>query len=159
MVSTTNSSKTKAIVNEEGLAFDDVLLVPQYSEILPSDVILTSQLTKKIQLKTPILSAAMDTVTESHMAITIAGEGGIGIIHKNMSIDEQARQIRIVKKFESGIINDPVTATPSMTVKQINDITEKYLKFIESRRNDAVKTEQEQARKQLEINEPSLTIN
>ncbi len=126
MVSTTNSSKTKAIVNEEGLAFDDVLLVPQYSEILPSDVILTSQLTKKIQLKTPILSAAMDTVTESHMAITIAGEGGIGIIHKNMSIDEQARQIRIVKKFESGIINDPVTATPSMTVKEINDITEKY---------------------------------
>ena len=101
MENTTNSKKSNSIISEEGLAFDDVLLVPQYSEILPSEVILTTKLTKNIELKTPILSAAMDTVTESKMAITLAGEGGIGIIHKNMSIDEQARQVRFVKKYES----------------------------------------------------------
>ena len=93
MVNTKNSN---IIITEEGLAFDDVLLVPQYSEILPTDVILSTNLTKNIQLQTPILSAAMDTVTESQMAITLAGEGGIGIIHKNMSIEEQAKQIRSV---------------------------------------------------------------
>jgi len=108
------------------LAFDDVLLVPQYSEILPTDVILSTNLTKNIQLQTPILSAAMDTVTESQMAITLAGEGGIGIIHKNMSIEEQAKQIRFVKKYESGIVNDPVTASPTMSIAEINMITKKY---------------------------------
>ena len=107
MVNTKNSN---IIITEEGLAFDDVLLVPQYSEILPTDVILSPNLTKNIQLQTPILSAAMDTVTESQMAITLAGEGGIGIIHKNMSVEEQAKQIRFVEKYESGIVNDPVTA-------------------------------------------------
>ena len=126
MVNTTNSKNSNTIITEEGLAFDDVLLVPQFSEILPSDVILTTKLTKNIELKTPILSAAMDTVTESRMAITLAGEGGIGIIHKNMSIDEQAKQIRFVKKYESGIINDPVTASPNMTIGEINMITKKY---------------------------------
>ena len=126
MENTTNSNKSNIIISEEGLAFDDVLLVPQYSEILPSEVILTTKLTKNIELKTPILSAAMDTVTESKMAITIAGEGGIGIIHKNMSIDEQAKQVRFVKKYESGVISDPVTAAPSMTIGEINKITEKY---------------------------------
>ena len=126
MVNSTNSDKSNTIINEEGLAFDDVLLVPQYSEILPSDVILTTKLTKNIELKTPILSAAMDTVTESKMAITLAGEGGIGIIHKNMSIDEQARQVRFVKKYESGVISDPVTASPLMTIGEINELTEKY---------------------------------
>ncbi len=126
MVNSTNSDKSNTIISEEGLAFDDVLLVPQYSEILPSEVILTTKLTKNIELKTPILSAAMDTVTESKMAITLAGEGGIGIIHKNMSIDEQAKQVRFVKKYESGVISDPVTASPSMTIGEINKITEKY---------------------------------
>ena len=126
MENTTNSNKSNSIISEEGLAFDDVLLVPQYSEILPSEVILTTRLTKNIELKTPILSAAMDTVTESKMAITLAGEGGIGIIHKNMSIDEQAKQVRFVKKYESGVISDPVTASPSMTIGEINKITEKY---------------------------------
>jgi IMP dehydrogenase len=123
MVNTKNSN---IIITEEGLAFDDVLLVPQYSEILPADVIISTNLTKNIQLQTPILSAAMDTVTESQMAITLAGEGGIGIIHKNMSIEEQARQIRFVKKYESGIVNDPVTASPTMTIAEINMITKKY---------------------------------
>ncbi len=126
MVNSRNSKESNIIITEEGLAFDDVLLVPQYSEILPSDVILTTRLTKNIELKTPILSAAMDTVTESQMAITLAGEGGIGIIHKNMSIEEQAKQIRFVKKYESGIVNDPVTASPSMTIGEINMITKKY---------------------------------
>tara|TARA_B100001778_G_scaffold248356_1_gene208595 strand:- start:249 stop:1742 length:1494 start_codon:yes stop_codon:yes gene_type:complete len=126
MVNTTNSKNSNTIITEEGLAFDDVLLVPQFSEILPSDVILTTKLTKNIELKTPILSAAMDTVTESRMAITLAGEGGIGIIHKNMSIEDQAKQIRFVKKYESGIISDPVTASPNMTIGEINMITKKY---------------------------------
>jgi len=126
MVNSTNSKKSTTIINEEGLAFDDVLLVPEYSEILPSDVSLTTNLTKRIQLKTPILSAAMDTVTEAQMAITLAGEGGIGIIHKNLSVEEQAKQIRTVKKYESGVINDPVTASPLMTIGEINNITKKY---------------------------------
>ena len=126
MVNTRNSNKSNIIITEEGLAFDGVLLVPQYSEILPVDVSLTTRLTKNIELKTPILSAAMDTVTESRMAITLAGEGGLGVIHKNMSIEEQARQIRFVKKYESGVINDPVTASPSMTIGEINKITKKY---------------------------------
>ena len=123
MVNTKNSN---IIITEEGLALDDVLLVPQYSEILPTDVILSTNLTKNIQLQTPILSAAMDTVTESQMAITLAGEGGIGIVHKNMSIEEQAKQIRFVKKYESGIVNDPVTASPTMSIAEINMITKKY---------------------------------
>ena len=126
MVNTTNSKKSNKIISDEGLAFDDVLLVPQYSEILPSQVSLATNLTRNIKLNTPILSAAMDTVTESQMAITIAGEGGLGILHKNMTIEEQARQIRIVKKLESGVINDPVTASPSMTIEEINQITERY---------------------------------
>ena len=126
MVNRTNSKNSSLITTEEGLAFDDVLLVPQYSEILPTDVTLTTNLTRNIILKTPILSAAMDTVTESKMAITLAGEGGIGVIHKNMSIEEQAKQIRFVKKYESGIVSDPVTASPNMTINEINNITKKY---------------------------------
>ena len=127
MVSTTKITKSSKLnVSEEGLAFDDVLLVPQFSEILPLNVDLSTRLTNKIKLKIPILSAAMDTVTESKMAITLAGEGGIGIIHKNMSIDEQAQQIKRVKKYESGVIKDPITANPSMSVKEIYDITKKY---------------------------------
>src|SRR6202000_1779177 len=94
---------------EEALTFDDVLLVPAYSEVLPREVSLATQLTREIRLNLPVVSAAMDTVTEARLAITIAQEGGIGIIHKNMSIDEQARQIERVKKFESGVISDPIS--------------------------------------------------
>ncbi len=111
---------------EQGIAYDDVLLVPKYSEVLPSDVNLSTNLTSRIKLKLPILSAAMDTVTEADMAISLASEGGMGIIHKNMSIEEQSRQIRIVKKFESGVISDPVTARPDMTVGEIYKLTKKY---------------------------------
>src|SRR3989338_7615226 len=96
---------------EEGLTYDDVLLVPQYSEILPREVDTTSYLTKKIKLNVPIISAAMDTVTEAAMAIAIAQEGGIGIIHKNLSIEKQASETRKVKRSEGGIINDPITLT------------------------------------------------
>ena len=122
------NSKESSYLNplEQGIAFDDVLLVPQYSEILPSEVSLTTNLTSSIKLKTPILSAAMDTVTEAEMAISLASEGGMGVIHKNMSIDEQSRQIRRVKKYESGVINDPITADPNMTVGEIYKITKKY---------------------------------
>ena len=93
---------------EEALTFDDVLLVPAYSEVLPRDVSLSSQLTRDIRVNLPVVSAAMDTVTEARLAITIAQEGGIGIVHKNMSIESQAREVDRVKKFESGVITDPI---------------------------------------------------
>jgi len=93
----------------EGLTYDDILLVPAYSEIMPREVDITSQFTKKIRLNTPIVSAAMDTVTESALAIAIAGEGGIGVLHKNMSIESQAAEVRKVKRSESGMIQDPIT--------------------------------------------------
>ena len=125
MVAVTHQSRFKVFSNES-LAFDDVLLVPAYSDILPVNVDLSSYLTQSIVLQTPILSAAMDTVTESKMAITLASEGGIGIIHKNLSIDEQSKQVRFVKKYENGVINDPITASPNSTVYEINQITEKF---------------------------------
>lgn len=93
----------------EGLTYDDVLLVPSYSEVMPREVDITSQFTKNIRLNTPIVSAAMDTVTESSLAIAIAGEGGIGVLHKNMSIERQAAEVRKVKRSESGMIQDPIT--------------------------------------------------
>ena len=125
MVAGSHQSRSK-VFSDEALAFDDVLLIPAYSEILPVDVQLSSQLTKSIQLKTPVLSAAMDTVTESKMAITLASEGGMGIIHKNLSIEDQAKQVRFVKKYESGVINNPITASAEATVSEINQITQKY---------------------------------
>ena len=99
-----------------GLTYDDVLLVPNYSEVLPRDVDLSSKVTRNIKLKTPIISAAMDTVTESAMAIAIAQEGGIGVIHKNMTIEQQAIEVRKVKRAESGMILDPVTLLKDATV-------------------------------------------
>ncbi len=100
----------------EGLTFDDLLLVPAYSNLLPREVTLTTQFTKNITLNVPFVSAAMDTVTEAKLAISIAREGGIGVIHKNMSIEEQAKQVRSVKRAENGMINAPVTILPSCTV-------------------------------------------
>ena len=107
----------------EALTFDDVLLQPAYSEVLPREVSLETRLTRALALKIPIVSAAMDTVTEARLAITMAQEGGIGIIHKNMAAKEQARQVRKVKKFESGVINDPITVTPDATIRQVIELT------------------------------------
>jgi len=102
---------------QEGLTYDDVLLVPAYSEVLPRDVQLTSRLSKNIELNTPIVSAAMDTVTEANLAIAIAQQGGIGVIHKNMSIENQAKNVRKVKRSESGMIIDPITINGDALVK------------------------------------------
>src|SRR5574344_1953425 len=93
----------------DGLTYDDVLLIPSYSEVLPREVSLTTRFSRNIELKIPFVTAAMDTVTEGKMAIAIAREGGIGVIHKNMTIEEQARQVAIVKQAENGLMYDPVT--------------------------------------------------
>lgn len=110
-------------VIEEALTFDDVLLVPAHSSVLPRDVDLTTQLTRKIRLNIPLVSAAMDTVTEARLAITLAQEGGIGIIHKNMSAQQQAHEVDLVKKFESGVIKDPFVVSPDATVAEVLELT------------------------------------
>ncbi len=109
-----------------GLTFDDVLLVPQKSEIVPSQVTLKTQLTKNIKLNIPVISAAMDTVTESKMAIALAREGGLGIIHKNMSIEEQAAEVDLVKRNESGMISNPITLKPTNTTMDAEIILSKF---------------------------------
>jgi len=110
----------------EGYTFDDLLLIPQYSEVLPHEVDVSTWLTKKIRLNIPIVSAAMDTVTEARLAIALAREGGIGIIHRNLSIEEQAQEVEKVKKSESGMILQPVTVRPDNTVKEALEIMERY---------------------------------
>ena len=110
----------------DGLTYDDVLLVPAYSEVLPRDVDLTTRFSRHIELKIPFVTAAMDTVTESTMAIAIAREGGIGVIHKNMSIEEQARQVAIVKRAENGMIYDPVTIQRGRTVRDALEMMAEY---------------------------------
>ena len=110
----------------DGLTFDDVLLIPAYSEVLPKAVELKTRFSRNIQLNVPFVTAAMDTVTESQMAIAIAREGGIGVIHKNMSIEEQARQVAIVKRAENGMIYDPVTIMTGSTVQQALDMMAEY---------------------------------
>lgn len=108
---------------QEALTFDDVLLLPAHSTVLPKEVKLKTLLTRDISLNLPLVSAAMDTVSEARLAITIAQEGGISIIHKNMSIEEQARQVQKVKKFESGVINDPFTISPNTSIKDLLALT------------------------------------
>lgn len=107
----------------EALTFDDVLLVPAHSSVLPKDVQLKTQLTKNIELNIPLMSAAMDTVTEARLAIAIAQQGGLGVIHKNMPFESQAEQVRRVKKYESGIIKDPITIEPTATVETLIKVT------------------------------------
>ena len=111
-------------VIHEALTFDDVLLQPAFSEILPREVKLQTRLSRSLELNIPIVAAAMDTVTEAKLAIALAQEGGIGIIHKNMPPREQARQVRAVKKFESGIINDPITINPAATIREVIELTQ-----------------------------------
>jgi len=103
----------------DALTFDDVLLLPAYSQVLPSEVSLQSRLTKRIALNIPLTSSAMDTVTEARLAIAIAQEGGVGIVHKSMSVEQQAKEVRAVKKFESGIIRDPVTIGPNASLREL----------------------------------------
>ena len=110
----------------EGLTYEDVLLVPAYSEILPTDVSLKTRFSRNISLNVPIVSAAMDTVTESKMAIAIASDGGIGVIHKNMSIEDQANEVRLVKRAESGMIIDPVTLDIDSLVIDAKNNMKKY---------------------------------
>ncbi|MDU5019244.1 MAG: IMP dehydrogenase, partial [Clostridiales bacterium] len=115
-----------AKILKEGLTFDDVLLVPQKSEVLPKDVSTQTQLTKTIKLNIPLMSAGMDTVTESKMAISMARQGGIGIIHKNMSIEDQSLEVDKVKRSESGVIVDPFFLSKKHTIKDADDIMARY---------------------------------
>ena len=110
----------------EGITFDDVLLVPSYSEVIPNQVDLSTNLTKKIRLNIPLMSAGMDTVTEHRMAIAMARQGGIGIIHKNMSIEAQAEEVDRVKRSENGVITDPFYLSPEHTLKDANDLMAKF---------------------------------
>ena len=108
---------------QEALTFDDVLLLPDYSTILPREVEMKTQLTREIALNIPLVSAAMDTVTESRLAIAIAQEGGIGIVHKNMTPEQQAQEVRKVKKFESGVIREPITVPPLISIREVMELT------------------------------------
>ncbi len=108
---------------QEALTFDDVLLVPARSAVLPRDVQLRTSLTREIGLSMPLVSAAMDTVTEARMAIAMAQEGGIGIVHKNMALEQQAAKVRTVKKYESGVINDPITVSPDTSIRELRSLT------------------------------------
>ena len=110
-------------IRAKALTFDDVLLVPGYSEILPRDVDLSTRLTKLVSLKLPLLSAPMDTVTESRLAIAMAQAGGVGVIHKNLTAKEQAREVSRVKRYESGVVKDPITVSPDATVREVMAIT------------------------------------
>ncbi|MGH2578467.1 MAG: IMP dehydrogenase, partial [Actinomycetota bacterium] len=107
----------------EALTFDDVLLVPAYSEVLPRDVSLATRLTRDIDLRIPILSAAMDTVTEGRLAIALAQQGGLGVMHKNLGPEQQAAEVRMVKKYESGVVKDPITVTQETSIRDVLALT------------------------------------
>ncbi|MEY3631938.1 MAG: hypothetical protein RI937_136, partial [Pseudomonadota bacterium] len=104
---------------EKALTFDDVLLVPDFSQVLPRDTSLSTKLTRRIELNLPVVSAAMDTVTEARLAIAIAEEGGVGIIHKNLTPEAQALEVFKVKRFEAGVVKDPITVSPDMSVREL----------------------------------------
>jgi IMP dehydrogenase len=113
-------------VVQRALTFDDVLLVPAHSSIIPRDVRVGTRLTRGIALDIPLISAAMDTVTDSRLAIAIAQEGGLGIVHKNMSPRDQAAQVAKVKRFESGVLKDPITIPPTMSVREVKALTAQH---------------------------------
>ncbi|MCW8888997.1 MAG: IMP dehydrogenase, partial [Gammaproteobacteria bacterium] len=110
-------------IAQEAFTFDDVLLVPAHSQVMPKEVQLKTRLTRNIELNIPLISAAMDTVTEARLAIAMAQEGGIGIIHKNMTIDQHAAEVRKVKRYESGIVKDPVTISSTSTIRDVMELT------------------------------------
>jgi len=110
-------------IAQEALTFDDVLLLPDHSTVMPKDVKMNTRITKNIKMNIPLISAAMDTVTEARLAIAIALEGGMGIVHKNMTVEEQAEQVCLVKRYESGIINDPITVSPDTLVREVMELT------------------------------------
>ena len=110
----------------QALTFDDVLLVPAFSQVLPRDTDLSTRLSRNIQLNLPLVSAAMDTVTESRLAIAIAQEGGIGIVHKNLTPQAQAAEVSLVKRYESGVLRDPITIGPDMTVRQVIELSRRH---------------------------------
>ncbi|MEO0998320.1 MAG: IMP dehydrogenase, partial [Pseudomonadota bacterium] len=111
-------------IASEALTFDDVLLQPGYSDVLPRQVSLATRLTTGIDISIPLLSAAMDTVTEARVAIALAQEGGIGIVHKNMTPERQAREVALVKTFESGVVSNPITVPPDMTIRDVVELTQ-----------------------------------
>lgn len=113
-------------IAQEALTFDDVLLLPAYSNVLPRDVSLATKLTRDITINIPLLSAAMDTVTEGRLAIAMAQEGGLGILHKNMTIEQQAEEVRKVKKFESGVVRDPITVAPTTSIGEVLELTRSH---------------------------------
>ncbi|HRH77160.1 MAG TPA: IMP dehydrogenase, partial [Cellvibrionaceae bacterium] len=113
-------------IAQEALTFDDVLLIPGYSEVTAKDVSLKTSLTRKISLNIPLVSAAMDTVTEARLAIALAQEGGIGIIHKSMSIEQQAAEVHAVKKFEAGVVRDPITIDSSASINDLIKLTRQH---------------------------------
>src|SRR5258708_37502128 len=113
-------------VIQKALTFDDVLLVPAHSTVLPREVSLSTRLTRSIPLNIPLLSAAMDTVTEARLAIALAQEGGVGIVHKNMTPRQQAAEGAKVKRFESGVVKEPITISPTMSVREVLDITRRH---------------------------------
>ena len=109
-----------------GLTYDDVLLLPGHSDLAPSDIDMTSRLTREISLDAPLVSAAMDTVTESRMAIAMARQGGIGVVHRNLSAQDQAEHVDIVKRSESGMVSNPVTTTPDMTLEDVDALCARF---------------------------------
>lgn len=113
-------------ITQEALTFDDVLLIPAHSQVLPNEVSLKTKLTRKIELNVPLVSAAMDTVTEANLAIALAQEGGVGFIHKNMDIASQAAEVLKVKKFESGVVTDPITVPPTTSIAELKEITSRH---------------------------------
>jgi len=113
-------------VIQRALTFDDVLLVPAHSSINPREADLTTRLSRRIQLNIPLVSAAMDTVTESRLAIALAQEGGIGIVHKNLAARQQAAEVAKVKRFESGVLRDPITIVPGMSVREVIALTKQH---------------------------------
>ena len=148
-------------IAKEALTFDDVLLQPDYSDVLPREVDLSTRVTRDITLNIPLLSAAMDTVTEARLAITLAQEGGIGIIHKNMDGEAQAREVLKVKKFESGIVRDPITVSPEMTIREVIDLTNALgisgVPVVEGRETIGIVTHRD-LRFETQLNAPVSTV-